>query len=77
METLNVKPEDKWGYMAIFLGFCISNWALVYFFIYCVRIRGWSFGLGSLFGLLGKGVEAVKGAVKRAVPGERKKEVEA
>ena len=61
MATLNVVPSDKWKYFGIFLAFCISNWALVYFFIYTVRIRGWSFGLGTLFGWLGKGVSAVKG----------------
>lgn len=27
---------------------------LVYFFIYTVRIRGWGFGMGYLFGGLGK-----------------------
>jgi ABC-type multidrug transport system permease subunit len=32
MRTLNIEPKDKWGYFGIFLGFCISNWALVYFF---------------------------------------------
>ncbi|TVY85139.1 ABC transporter G family member [Lachnellula suecica] len=61
MATLNVKPSDKWRYFGIFLAFCISNWALVYFFIYTVRIRGWSFGFSTLFGVAGKAVDAVKG----------------
>lgn len=64
MATLNVKPSDKWRYFGIFLGFCISNWALVYFFIYTVRIRGWSFGFASLFGGLGKMIGKVKSVFK-------------
>lgn len=38
----------------IFLAFCVSNWALVYFFIYTVRVRGWSFGFSYVFGGMGK-----------------------
>lgn len=37
----------------------------MYFFIYTVRIRGWSFGLGPLFGMLGKGVDLVKKPFKK------------
>jgi ATP-binding cassette, subfamily G (WHITE), member 2, SNQ2 len=61
LAQLNVEPGDKWKNFGIFLAFVISNWTLVYFFIYTVRIRGWSFGLGWLFGVLGKGVDEVKG----------------
>ena len=32
---------------------------LVYFFIYTVRIKGFSFGMGPLFNVLGKGARAV------------------
>ncbi len=60
LETLNIKASDKWRDFGIFLIFVFSNWFLVYFFIYTVRIRGWSFGFGYLFGALGKLVEAVK-----------------
>lgn len=67
MRGLNVTPDDKWRNMGIFLGFCVSNWALVYFFIYTVRVRGWSFGFGPLFGALGKGVDGVKALTKRIV----------
>lgn len=74
LATLHVTPGNKWGYMAIFLTFCISNWALVYFFTYFVRIRGWSFGLGKLFAVLGMGVEALKGVVKKVVPGRKEEE---
>ena len=52
----------------IFLAFCVSNWMLVYFFIYTVRVKGWSFGFGKLFGALGKLV----GLIKK--PFQRKKE---
>lgn len=65
MATLNVSPSDKWRDFGIFLAFCCSNWALVYFFIYTVRIKGWSFGFGFIFGVLGKGVSAVKGLFKK------------
>ncbi|KAF3769587.1 putative ABC transporter [Cryphonectria parasitica EP155] len=65
LATLNITPHDKWPYFGIFLAFCISNWALVYFFIYTVRIRGWSFGFGLLFGSLGKVVDKVKSLGKR------------
>lgn len=61
MATLNISPKDKWGYFAIFLGFCISNWALVYFLIYTVRIRGWTFGFGPLFKFLGKIADGILG----------------
>lgn len=60
LTTLNISPQDKWPYFGIFFAFCISNWALVYFFIYTVRIRGWSFGFGYIFGGLGKLVDKVK-----------------
>ncbi|ESZ91641.1 ABC drug exporter AtrF [Sclerotinia borealis F-4128] len=64
MRTLNISPSDKWRYFGIFLGFCISNWALVYFFIYTVRIRGWTFGFSTLFGGLGKMIGKVKSVFK-------------
>ncbi|PKX95869.1 ABC drug exporter AtrF [Aspergillus novofumigatus IBT 16806] len=46
MATLNVHDGDKWRCFGIFLAFVIINWLLVYFFIYTVRVRGWSFGMG-------------------------------
>lgn len=64
MSVLNVVPSDKWRNLGIFMMFCFSNWGLVYFFIYTVRVRGWSFGMSTLFGRLGKGVDAVKRGVK-------------
>lgn len=63
MHTLNVQDNDKWHCFGIFLAFVFINWFLVYFFIYTVRVRGWSFGMGYVFGLAG----AVIGGLKRAL----------
>ncbi|RSL70184.1 hypothetical protein CEP53_001930 [Fusarium sp. AF-6] len=60
LESLNIDASDKWRDFGIFLAFCISNWMLVYFFIYTVRVRGWGFGLGYVFGGLGKLVDLIK-----------------
>lgn len=49
----------------IFLAFCISNWVLVYFFVYTIRVRRWKFGFGILFGGLGKLVGLVKKPFQR------------
>ncbi|KAI1353681.1 ABC-2 type transporter-domain-containing protein [Xylaria sp. FL0043] len=65
LATLNIDASEKWRDFGIFLAFCISNWALVYFFIYTVRIRKWSFGFGYVFGTLGKLVDALKKPFKR------------
>lgn len=65
MRTLNVDPSDKWKYLGVFAAFVVSNWALVYFFVYTVRIRGWRFGFGLFFGGLGRGVDWVGGLFKR------------
>ncbi|KAL2067303.1 hypothetical protein VTL71DRAFT_1727 [Oculimacula yallundae] len=73
MATLNIEPKDKWRYFGIFLAFCISNWALVYFFIYTVRIKGWSFGFGRLFGGLNKLVGMAKKQFKRGSKAEKSK----
>ena len=61
LSTINVSPSDKWRDLGIFCVFVCSNWALVYFFIYTTRVRGWTFGMGPLFGALGRGVDAVAG----------------
>lgn len=74
MATLNIFPGDKWRDFGIFLAFCVSNWALVYFFIYTVRIRGWTFGFGPLFGALGGLVTIVKGVFKKQKRGDEVKE---
>ncbi|KAJ5566849.1 CDR ABC transporter [Penicillium sp. DV-2018c] len=64
MANLNVHIGDKWRCFGIFLAFVIINWALVYFFIYTVRVRGWSFGMGTLFGAAGLMIDRVKGLFK-------------
>ena len=43
---------------------------LVYFFIYTVRVKGMSFGLGPLFRGIGNGVSAVKRLFKRSLKAE-------
>jgi ABC-type multidrug transport system ATPase subunit/ABC-type multidrug transport system permease subunit len=48
LATLNIKYSDKWRNFGIYLAFCISNWALVYFFVWACRIKGWGFGFGHL-----------------------------
>ncbi|KAF5575236.1 ATPase [Fusarium pseudocircinatum] len=68
LASLNINASDKWRDFGIFLAFCVSNWMLVYFFIYTVRVRGWSFGFGTIFGGLGKLVDLIK------KPFQRKKE---
>ncbi|KAL4926440.1 ABC drug exporter AtrF [Aspergillus undulatus] len=60
MSTLNVKTDDKWHSFGIFLAFTIINWLLVYFFIYTVRVKKWSFGMGYLFGGIGAAMSGVK-----------------
>ncbi|KAM7198531.1 putative ABC transporter [Rhypophila sp. PSN 637] len=60
LTTLSVSPDQKWRDFGVFLAFCVSNWALVYFFIYTVRVKKWSFGFGPLFTELGKVVDMTK-----------------
>ncbi|KAL1793092.1 hypothetical protein ACET3X_008074 [Alternaria dauci] len=66
LATINIKAGDKWRDFGIFLAFCISNWALVYFFVWSIRIKGWTFG----FGMVGNGV----GKVKKMLSGKKKGE---
>ncbi|OTA67144.1 hypothetical protein K449DRAFT_210745 [Hypoxylon sp. EC38] len=65
LTTLNLSADEKWRDFGIFLAFCITNWALVYFFIYTVRVRGWSFGLSYVFGALGRFVDVLQKPFKR------------
>lgn len=70
LTTLNISHGNKWRDFGIFCAFVVSNWALVYFFVYTVRIRGWSFGLGWVIDTLGSIPDRVKGLFGK------KKEVE-
>lgn len=65
LSTLNISADDKWRDFGIFLAFVVTNWALVYFFVYSVRIRGWKFGFGLLFGGLSKAMKKVTGLFSR------------
>lgn len=60
LASLNIHASEKWRDFGIFLVFVCTNWLLVYFFIYSVRVKGWSFGFGHLFGALGKVVGFIK-----------------
>ncbi|RMZ87063.1 hypothetical protein DV736_g5713, partial [Chaetothyriales sp. CBS 134916] len=73
LRTINVSPGDKWRDFGVFLVFVWTNWMLVYFFIYFVRVKGWRFGMGYLFGGLSKLVDTIKGLLKK---GEKKEESE-
>ena len=57
---LNIKASDKWRDFGVFLVFVFTNYMLVYFFIYTVRVKGWSFGFSTLFGALGKLAGAIQ-----------------
>ena len=65
LATLNISFDNKWRDFGIFLAFCISNWALVYFFIWSVRIKGWSFGFGSIASGSSKAVSKITSLLSR------------
>nr|POE53616.1 brefeldin a resistance protein [Quercus suber] len=60
LASLNIQASDKWRDFGVFLVFVCTNYMLVYFFIWAVRVKGWSFGFGHLFGFLGKVVALIK-----------------
>ena len=60
LTTLSIKTSDKWRNFGVFLGFCFSNWALIYFFVWTVRIKKWKFG----FGYIVRGVNEITAAGK-------------
>lgn len=65
LATLNIEYGQKWRNFGIFLAFCISNWALVYFFVWSVRIKGWSFGFASVANGTGKLISRVQSLFAR------------
>jgi ATP-binding cassette, subfamily G (WHITE), member 2, SNQ2 len=54
LASLSISPDDKWRDFGIFCIFVVSNYLLVYFLMWSVRIKGWGFGMGYLFGFLAK-----------------------
>ena len=64
LTTLSIRADQKWRDFGIFFAFCISNWALVYFFVWSVRIKGWSFGFGAVARWVGGLWGKVKGKGK-------------
>ncbi|EMD00495.1 hypothetical protein BAUCODRAFT_28848 [Baudoinia panamericana UAMH 10762] len=66
LSSLNINAADKWRDFGIFLIFVFTNYFLVYFFIYSVRVKGWSFGFGYLFGGLGKVAALIKKPFQRS-----------
>ncbi|KIW65995.1 hypothetical protein PV04_08207 [Phialophora macrospora] len=64
LSTLNTNPDEQWRDFGIFLVFTFSNWLLVYFFIWSVRVKKWTFGMGYLFGRAEALIGAVKGLVR-------------
>jgi ATP-binding cassette, subfamily G (WHITE), member 2, SNQ2 len=54
LASLSISPDGKWRDSGIFCIFVISNYLLVYFLMWSVRIKGWGFGMGYLFGFLAK-----------------------
>ena len=65
LRTINVSPDERWRDFGIFLAFNVSNWALVYFMIYTVRVRKWTFGIGWLFGMADRALDVDSGLFKR------------
>ena len=62
---LNIKPDQMWRDFGIFLAWVFFGYFLVYYFIFTVRIKGWTFGFGPLFRTLGKGVDKIKSLFKK------------
>ncbi|KIV97641.1 hypothetical protein PV10_01361 [Exophiala mesophila] len=60
LATLNIQASEKWRDFGIFLVFVFTNWLLVYVFIYTVRVRKWTYGMGPLFDGLGKVVRKIQ-----------------
>ncbi|KAK0633924.1 ABC-2 type transporter-domain-containing protein [Immersiella caudata] len=73
LASVGLETGKQWRDFGIFLVFCFTNWGLIYFFIWTVRVKGWSFGLGLLSRTIGKGVDAVTRPVKRLF-GEKQEE---
>jgi ATP-binding cassette, subfamily G (WHITE), member 2, SNQ2 len=62
---LSISPGDKWRNLGIFCAFVVSNYFLVYFLIWSVRIKRWGFGMGYLFGFLEKVADYILSPFKK------------
>ncbi|KAJ5016581.1 Brefeldin A resistance protein [Colletotrichum sp. SAR 10_99] len=65
MRTLNVFLTDKWPSFGILIAFAVANWALVYFFVYTVRIRRWTFGVSTVAKVLSGIVHKFRGGKQK------------
>uniref|UniRef100_A0A8H7NKK4 ABC transporter domain-containing protein n=1 Tax=Bionectria ochroleuca TaxID=29856 RepID=A0A8H7NKK4_BIOOC len=48
IETLNIHNGDQWLALGLMAVFVVLNWALLFFFVYTVRFKGWTFGIAHL-----------------------------
>ncbi len=48
LATLNISYERRWRSFAIFLSFVLTNYVLVFFMVYFVRLKGYTFGFSRL-----------------------------
>ncbi|PUU78328.1 hypothetical protein B9Z19DRAFT_1142917 [Tuber borchii] len=56
LHTMETPIGCKWKYFGAFGAMTITNWMLLYVFVYTVRIRGWTFGMVPLFRWIGFGI---------------------
>lgn len=60
LQAINLKFSDEWPFFAIFILFTVVNCGLVYFMMYFVRIKHYSFGFGFVLGLPGRVLSALR-----------------
>jgi len=54
LSTLSINFDERWRSFGLFLMFVFTNYLLVYFFIWWVRIKGRGFGFGYITAGFGK-----------------------
>jgi len=65
LRAMDIPIGGKWKYFGAFGAMTITNWMLLYFFVYTVRIRGWTFGMVPLFRWIGFGINFPGWVVRR------------